>query len=613
MFNAVLNSRSSEYHDQLFASISKYIASSDTIKKYKKMLLDEETINNLEKEEAKGSIAKNESYLLYNDESLEYAISHGLYILSKNYHLNDIYRDKEKMEELEKKEKERYARKANLRSKIKNLKEKIFNELIFEESHNEKSGKSETIQQLTNDNLEVTSDKKKKDEENTSVNLGSSEDKVLDLKFEDQNGSSKRKIDKSIKFLDKSRIYIELKKTEKELEMEDEKKEYLDKNFKVIEKIDLVHPDKKPTNKKLSEMDIAEENRKYKYLEDEKALQKKYANYDPSDKLHNYFDKKLKENKNLITDKRERIEIEKYINSNYPVREYYDNLALYYEEIENAKIEADIINELNKNFNDFGRNSLKDISPNNNQDPKFYQDINKDLDDSPPVLADEEEEEIKFSQGIDIDNRQFIPVIKELELYELSKEFQGITSADFNSNEFNEAVKKAIIQFESRKPIFQSYDDLIAYENFHGYYENSSYLKDKAEFIAENKRREHINKRDQRSKYYFIDGKKILRIPPPRRSKDDPIRLKEKRKPRDVVKENARLMSNVIRQNIKNTTISNEKALIIKERYHQYFGHPRLLMYPDGFRHLENYNTFKVVFPEKTMNDYQLERNLILI
>ena len=328
------------------------------------MLLDEETINNLEKEEAKGSIAKNESYLLYNDESLEYAISHGLYILSKNYHLNDIYRDKEKMEELEKKEKERYARKANLRSKIKNLKEKIFNELIFEESHNEKSGKSETIQQLTNDNLEVTSDKKKKDEENTSVNLGSSEDKVLDLKFEDQNGSSKRKIDKSIKFLDKSRIYIELKKTEKELEMEDEKKEYLDKNFKVIEKIDLVHPDKKPTNKKLSEMDIAEENRKYKYLEDEKALQKKYANYDPSDKLHNYFDKKLKENKNLITDKRERIEIEKYINSNYPVREYYDNLALYYEEIENAKIEADIINELNKNFNDFGRNSLKDISPN---------------------------------------------------------------------------------------------------------------------------------------------------------------------------------------------------------------------------------------------------------
>ena len=72
-------------------------------------------------------------------------------------------------------------------------------------------------------------------------------------------------------------------------------------------------------------------------------------------------------------------------------------------------------------------------------------------------------------------------------------------------------------------------------------------------------------------------------------------------------------MSNVIRQNIKNTTISNEKALIIKERYHQYFGHPRLLMYPDGFRHLVNYNTFKVVFPEKTMNDYQLERNLILI
>lgn len=71
-------------------------------------------------------------------------------------------------------------------------------------------------------------------------------------------------------------------------------------------------------------------------------------------------------------------------------------------------------------------------------------------------------------------------------------------------------------------------------------------------------------------------------------------------------------MSNVIRQNLKNSEISKEKAVIIKERYHQYFGHLRLLMYPDGFRHLENYNTFKMVFPDKTMNDYQNESKFCL-
>ena len=86
----------------------------------------------------------------------------------------------------------------------------------------------------------------------------------------------------------------------------------LDKKLKAIHDFELVHPDPKPPSfKKVTELDKEEAKRKYEYLENEKRLKEKYANYDPTDKLHDYFNKSLEENKGLITEKREREEIDK--------------------------------------------------------------------------------------------------------------------------------------------------------------------------------------------------------------------------------------------------------------------------------------------------------------
>ncbi len=57
--------------------------------------------------------------------------------------------------------------------------------------------------------------------------------------------------------------------------------------------------------------------------------------------------------------------------------------------------------------------------------------------------------------------------------------------------------------------------------------------------------------------------------------------------------------------------IPKERQEEMKKRFLQYFGHYKDMMYPDGFRHYENLETYRSVFPDRTMMDYQTECKII--
>jgi len=70
----------------------------------------------------------------------------------------------------------------------------------------------------------------------------------------------------------------ELSTLENELkELEYPSKEELNyKKFKILNKIELIHPEKRKDNKKHSEFDLAEDKRKHDYLEEQMKLEEKY-------------------------------------------------------------------------------------------------------------------------------------------------------------------------------------------------------------------------------------------------------------------------------------------------------------------------------------------------
>ena len=45
----------------------------------------------------------------------------------------------------------------------------------------------------------------------------------------------------------------------------------------------------------------------------------------------------------------------------------------------------------------------------------------------------------------------------------------------------------------------------------------------------------------------------------------------------------------------------------LKERMNERFGNLKIMIYPDGFRHLEDFNTYKSLFPTNTLDDYLCE------
>lgn len=58
--------------------------------------------------------------------------------------------------------------------------------------------------------------------------------------------------------------------------------------------------------------------------------------------------------------------------------------------------------------------------------------------------------------------------------------------------------------------------------------------------------------------------------------------------------------------------IPKERQEEMKKRFLEYFGTYKDMMYPDGFRHYENLETYQSVFPDRTMIDYQTECKIIL-
>jgi hypothetical protein len=57
----------------------------------------------------------------------------------------------------------------------------------------------------------------------------------------------------------------------------------------------------------------------------------------------------------------------------------------------------------------------------------------------------------------------------------------------------------------------------------------------------------------------------------------------------------------------KTVGISTERKLEMRKRFLEYFGRYNNLMYPDGFRHYENFEFYNQVFPMKNINDYMTE------
>lgn len=57
--------------------------------------------------------------------------------------------------------------------------------------------------------------------------------------------------------------------------------------------------------------------------------------------------------------------------------------------------------------------------------------------------------------------------------------------------------------------------------------------------------------------------------------------------------------------------IPKERQEEMKKRFLHYFGRYKTMMYPDGFRHYENLETYQSIFPDRTLIDYQRERNIL--
>ncbi len=543
-------------------------------------MLDDETTEILRKDELKGSIASNENYLLYNDSALEHAIANATEVLSRCYNVNEIYRDQEKIEEMEIRDKARLLKKNNLRFKIQRLKDKLFNELIFDDVE-ESSPKA-----IPEQNIEIVS--------NTVENNNSTNEIPETIDISVRPNDFRNKVSKNIKFSEKNKLIKDIKAVETEFNNEVEGNERLDPKFKVLHKVELIFPDKKPTNKKITELDIQEDKRKREYLEEEKKNEEKYANYDPSDKLHEYFSKTLKDNAKLIANPREREEIDKYLTWAPPVRQYYDNLSILYEEIENAKgssrkIQWEVENLGQENEDDEISEDELDFMYQYNQKVTEY---------------DAETYFQEISESME-KNKFFAPALYEIEKSEIFNQISNISNFEFDSDNFNKSVKKAISDFEARKEKFLVLEDVVSGFNYENYLMQDSGLVEESRLKAELERRKHIhrsenpeayrgklklvedkpfpkqlNRRDKRKRTFLVEGKRVVSIPPPRRSKDDPVRQKDNRKPRNEKKENERLMSNVVRQNFKNIQITDERVKMIKERYISYFGHYRVMMYP---------------------------------
>ena len=56
--------------------------------------------------------------------------------------------------------------------------------------------------------------------------------------------------------------------------------------------------------------------------------------------------------------------------------------------------------------------------------------------------------------------------------------------------------------------------------------------------------------------------------------------------------------------------ISGPTITFIMNRFVELFGNNSDIIYPEGFRHLENFELYKGVFPDRTPKDYQDECKL---
>jgi len=150
LFETLLKSRPTEYHEQLFSSVDKGLSNLNAIRKYKHLLITPEIRDKyLNKSEYEGTMALNESYLLLDDYILEATIDSITYRIDNAYNLNQIYKDEESLEVFDKNIKEKSKKKkGKLLEKIEKLREKMKEEeLIFDQKFDIKNVK-------TNQNLE---------------------------------------------------------------------------------------------------------------------------------------------------------------------------------------------------------------------------------------------------------------------------------------------------------------------------------------------------------------------------------------------------------------------------------------------------------------------------
>jgi len=135
LFETLLKSRPTEYHEQLFSSVDKGLSNLNAIRKYKHLLITPEIRDKyLNKSEYEGTMALNESYLLLDDYILEATIDSITYRIDNAYNLNQIYKDEESLEVFDKNIKEKARKKGKLLEKIEKLREKMKEEeLIFDQ------------------------------------------------------------------------------------------------------------------------------------------------------------------------------------------------------------------------------------------------------------------------------------------------------------------------------------------------------------------------------------------------------------------------------------------------------------------------------------------------
>lgn len=110
--------------------------------------------------------------------------------------------------------------------------------------------------------------------------------------------------------------------------------------------------------------------------------------------------------------------------------------------------------------------------------------------------------------------------------------------------------------------------------------------------------------------FFAIDKKSVLYVKKYHRKK---IPFSDKEKQILLANETKKKNNTTIEYNFKKSmNISGPTITFIMNRFVELFGNNSDIIYPEGFRHLENFELYKGTFPDRTPKDYQDECKLII-